>query len=126
MLRKFNPSGMPTSPAYSHGVEISAPSRMLFVSGQVGMLADGSVAEGVGEQVRAAIANLDTVLAESAMTRADVAKYTVFLIEGVSIDEYRAAMGPLLPSPPPACSLVFVKALASPAFLVEVEAIAVR
>ncbi|WP_240231449.1 RidA family protein [Devosia lacusdianchii] len=126
MLRKFNPSGMPTSPAYSHGVEITSPSRMLFVSGQVGMLADGSVAEGVGDQVRAAIANLDTVLAESGMSRADVAKYTIFLAEGVSIDDYRAAMGPLLPAPPPASSLFFVKALASPAFLVEIEAIAVR
>ena len=126
MLNKTNPAGLPTSPAYSHAVEVSAPARLLFISGQVGVLADGSIAQGIADQVRAVVANLDIVLGASGMTRADVAKYTIFLVEGVSIDAYRAAAGPLLPSPPPASSLVFVKALASPDFLVEIEAIAAR
>lgn len=126
MMRKFNPQGMPVSPAYSHGVEIATPGRMLFVSGQVGMLADGSIARGIEAQVRAVIGNLDKVLAEAGMSRADVVKYTIFLVEGVDIAAYRTAAGPLLPVPPPASSLVFVKALASPDFLVEIEAIAAR
>lgn len=126
MVRKFNPDGMTVSPAYSHGVEIATPARMLFVSGQVGALPDGSIAKGIAGQVQAAIANIDRVLAGADMSRADVVKYTIFLVAGVDIADYRAAAGPLLPAPPPASSLIFVQALASPDFLVEIEAVAMR
>ncbi|GLQ12431.1 hypothetical protein GCM10007913_43640 [Devosia yakushimensis] len=126
MVRKFNPDGMMVSPAYSHGVEIATPARMLYISGQVGALPDGSIAKGIEAQVQAVIANIDRVLAGADMTRADVVKYTIFLVAGIDINAYRAAAGPLLPVPPPASSLVFVQALASPDFLVEIEAVAMR
>ena len=124
MVRKFNPDGMTVSPAYSHGVEITTPARLLFVAGQVGALRDGSIAKGIEAQVQAVFANIDRVLTGAGMTRADVVKYTIFLVAGVDINAYRAAAGPLLPAPPPASSLIFVQALASPDFLVEIEAVA--
>ena len=126
MLRPFNPPGLPVSPAYSHGVEARGFERMVFVSGQVGRRSDGTTAIGMADQTRVAIDNLILVLADAGMTLADIAKLTIFLTDETQLDAFRAVRQAALPTPPPATSLVIVKALASPDFLVEIEAIAVR
>ncbi|HRP78247.1 MAG TPA: RidA family protein [Aquamicrobium sp.] len=124
MSRKFNPEGVPAPGFYSHGVEIVSPQRLVFVAGQVGVRADGSVAEGIGEQARVAVANLNAVLAAAGMDGSNIVKSTIYLTDESLMDGFAAAAGPLLPSPPPATTLVYVKALASPALLVEIEAVA--
>jgi len=124
MPRKFNPAGAPPSPFYSQGVEVEAGARLVFVSGQVGVRPDGSVPEGIGEQARAAIENLIAVLAAAGMTPSDIVKTTIYLTDEANFDGFTSAAVPLLAQPPAATTLVYVKALASPAFLVEIEAIA--
>lgn len=126
MLRPFNPEGLAASPAYSHGVEATASQRMVFVSGQIGMRADGSIAEGMAAQTELAIANIITVLADAGLGAGDIAKLTIFLTDETLLDEFRATRRAALPGTPPASSLVFVKALIRPELLVEIEAIAVR
>lgn len=126
MNRKFNPEGMNPPPFYSHGVEVQAGSRMVFVSGQVGMRPDGSVAEGIGEQVTVAIANLTAVLAAGGMTPADIVKTTIYLTDEADFEGFTGAAAPLLVQPPAAVTLVYVKALASPALRVEIEAVAAK
>ena len=126
MPRKFNPEGVPAPAFYSHGVEVASPQRLLFVAGQVGVKADGSVPEGIAEQTRVAIGNLNAVLAGAGMDNTDIVKSTIYLTDESLMEGFAAAGGPLLPSPPPATTLVYVKALASPALLVEIEAIAAR
>ena len=74
MTRKFNPEGMTPPPFYSHGVEVQAGARMVFVSGQVGVRRDGTVAEDIGAQAAVAIENLTAVLAAADMTPADIVK----------------------------------------------------
>ena len=124
MSRKFNPEGAPAPDFYSHGVEVVSPQRLVFVSGQVGVRADGSVAEGIAEQARVAIANLNAVLAAAGMDGSNIVKSTIYLTDESLMGEFAAAAGPLLPSPPPATTLIYVKALAFPALLCEIEAIA--
>lgn len=124
MLRKFNPEGAPAPAFYSHGVEVTSPQRLLFVAGQVGVKADGSVAEGIEEQTRVAIGNLKAVLAGAGMDISDIVKTTIYLTDESHMQGFAAAGGGLLPAPPPATTLVFVKALASPEMLVEIEATA--
>ena len=126
MPRKFNLEGAPASPFYSHGVEVEASARMVFVSGQVGVRSDGSVAEGIGEQTKAAIGNLNAVLATAGMDASDIVKTTIYLTDESNFDGFAAAGGPLLPQPPAATTLVYVKALASPTLLVEIEAVAAK
>lgn len=99
---------------------------MLFVSGQVGAKQDGSVPEGMKEQTKTAIANLNKVLADAGMGVDDIAKLTIYLTDESLLGEFMEAGGSVLPSPPPASTLLIVKALASPALLVEIEAIAVK
>lgn len=126
MLRKFNPAGLPAPVAYSQGVEATSFQKIVFVSGQVGVRADGSMAEGIQEQTRTAIANMNTVLADAGMDASNIAKATIYLTDESLLGDFMAAGGGLLPTPPPATTLLFVKALASPALLVEIEAIAVK
>jgi enamine deaminase RidA (YjgF/YER057c/UK114 family) len=94
---------------------------MLFISGQVGVRPDGSLAEGMSEQTSVAVGNLTAVLADAGIDTSDIVKLTIFLTdESLSEGIVEAGAG-LLPTPPPA-----VKALAAPALLVEIEAIAVK
>lgn len=126
MLRKFNPTGVSAPQFYSHGVEVQPTQRLLFISGQVGIRPDGSVAEGIAEQTRVAIQNLQAVLAAAQMDVADIVKSTIYLTDESLFEGFAAAGAPLVSSPPPATTLVYVKALASPALLVEIEAIAAK
>lgn len=110
---------------YSHGVEVKTPGRMLFVSGQVAIRDDGSVPESIEDQTRQVISNMTALLAEAGMTTGDVVKYTIYLTDEGHQPGFVSAAAGLLTLPPPAITLVIVKALADPKYLLEVEAIAV-
>lgn len=125
MLKRINPENMPVPVGYALAMEASAVQRTLFISGQVGVGADGKPAKGVRAQTEAATANLQSVLAAADMDISNVAKYTIFLTDENSVDEFFAGSKTLMPVPT-AATLVFVKGLASPDFLVEIEAIAVK
>lgn len=110
---------------YSHGVEVKTPGRMLFVSGQVAIHDDGSVPESIEDQTSQVISNMTALLGEAGMTTADVVKYTIYLTDERHQPGFVSAAAGLLTLPPPAITLVIVKALADPKYLLEVEAIAV-
>ena len=126
MFRHLNPAGIAAPGPYSHGVEASSIQRMLFISGQVGIRPDGNLAEGIGEQTRVAIQNLTAVLADADMDTSNLAKITIYLTDESSLGGFMEAGAGLLPVPPPATTLVYVKAHAAPPMLVEIEAIAVK
>lgn len=121
----INPPSVPAQPFYSQGISVSAAGRTLYVSGQVGMRPDGTPGEGIEEQARLAVANLEAVLAAAGMTSANIVKNTIYLTDAAHFEGFARAAGASLPSPPPATTLIIVKGLASPALLVEIEAIAV-
>ncbi|WP_309643345.1 RidA family protein [Phenylobacterium sp.] len=125
MLTAINLPDRPPHPAYSAAVEAKGAARTLYISGQVGAAADGSVPAGVGDQGKQAIANLNAVLAAAGMTNANIAKLTIYLTDAAQMGDFYGAAFATLPSPPPATTLLVVKALADPALLVEIEAIAV-
>ena len=124
MLKAINLSDRPAHPAYSQGMEVQGAARLLFISGQVGAGADGVVPASVGEQGKLAIANLNAVLAEAGLNNGHLVKLTICLTEAAHLQDFYAAAFGTLPSPPPATTLLIVKALADPALLVEIEGIA--
>ncbi|MBD2869090.1 RidA family protein [Paenibacillus arenilitoris] len=126
MLRKFNPPGMAASDVYNHGVDVTSIQRMLFVSGQVGVGPDGIPGQDIREQAELAIGNVYKVLAGADMEANDIVKTTIYLTDESLIGPFMEAGAGSLPTPPPATTLLIVKALASPALLVEIEAIAVK
>lgn len=125
MAQPINPAGWPPNPIYSQGMLVQAPRRTLYVSGQVGVGPDGQPAQGIVAQARAAIANLGAVLSEADMSTDNIVKLTIYLTDEASIPGFMEAGAGTLPVPPPAVTLLIVKGLASPALLVEIEAIAV-
>lgn len=125
MRTPVNPTGFPVNPAYSQGMLAPLGGRTLYISGQVGIGVDGKPAAGVGAQALAAIANLNAVLAEAGMTPDDLVKVTIYLTDASLMGEFMAAAAGTLPSPPPATTLLVVKALAMPELLIEIEGIAV-
>lgn len=125
MLTMINPAGYPVSPSYSQATEVRGAQRTLYISGQVGVDAKGYVGADIGEQARIAVANLDAVLAEAGMDKRNLAKVTIYLTDESLMPDFMEAAAYALPSPPPATTLLIVKALAAPPLLVEIEAIAV-
>lgn len=82
--------------------------------------------ESFAEQIDIVFAKIATALEAAELGMADLAKITAFLTDEADLADYRAAVARWLPAPPPASSLVFVRALILPALRVEVEAIALR
>lgn len=98
--------------------------NLIFCSGALGVDADFKLVEGgIAAQTRQAIANLETVLAQSGATLADVAKTTVWLTDLADFAAFNAAYAEAFGGHTPARSTV-TSALAIPGALVEIEAIA--
>jgi 2-iminobutanoate/2-iminopropanoate deaminase len=112
--------------AFSSGVE--APSgRMVYVSGQVSMDAEGNV---VGEgdikaQTEAVLEHVKTVVEEAGGGMEDIVKLTVFITDMGLYDEIHEVRRRYFREPFPASSMVEVSALIDPRLLIEIEAVAV-
>jgi enamine deaminase RidA (YjgF/YER057c/UK114 family) len=125
MRTALNPSSVAASPFYAQGIEVTNPTRTIYVSGQVGMDAAGSVPDGVGAQAVLAVANVHAVLAEAGLAPDAIVKVTIFLTDPAHVGPFMEAAASSLPVDPPATTMLVVQALTSPQLLVEVEAVAV-
>ncbi len=127
MATIYNPSSVaPPLGRYSHGVEVPAGARWLYISGQVGIQPDATLADGIEAQAAQAWANLVAILEAAEMSLADVVKVTSFLTHPDYIQAYRDARDRLEWSQNPASTLLIVAGLARPAMLIEIEAIAAK
>ena len=127
MRRHLSPSQLrPPFGRYHHAVGIERPQALLVVSGQLGLRPDGSVPEDPAEQAAAAFAAIDACLAEAGFSRADVLRLSAFITEPEYREPYMRVRDTWVADPPPASTLVIVKALALPACKVEIEATAGR
>jgi 2-iminobutanoate/2-iminopropanoate deaminase len=129
MLRPFNPTGM-VQPAsrYSQGVEVPPNARWLYISGQIGVAPDGSIAKGLEAQFIQAFENIGTVLAAAGMVKTDIVKLTIFVTEPGSetLGVYRRSRDLWMEGHAPVGTYLVVNGLASPDFLVEIEAVAAK
>jgi enamine deaminase RidA (YjgF/YER057c/UK114 family) len=125
MLKRANPPGAPTPASrYVQTVEVPAGLRTVHVSGQVGIDGEGRTVEGFEAQAEQALRNVIACLAHHGMGARDIVKLNVFLTRASDVAAWRAVRDRLLPDEPVASTLLVVAALAGPAWLVEVEAIA--
>jgi len=124
-ITHLNPESLHANPAFSQGTVIPAGSSIVVVGGQNGVGADGEVVgESIGAQTEQAFRNLIAVLAEAGALPADVAKLNIILVEGADLNEGFAAAMKVWGSQPTAVTVQFVRALARPDCLVEIDAIA--
>ena len=124
--RHFSPAGLPPPPGnYHHGVISSLPGRVLTLSGQLAIGLDGSVPDGIEAQTQRVFDAIDTCLREAEMSRADIVRLLVFLLDPADRPGYMAVRDRWVAEPAPASTLVFISALADPRCLIEVEATAI-
>ena len=108
--------------AYSHQVEISENEHILVLSGQVGMREDGTVPDDPIEQIDVALENILRNLQAAHMGVKDIVKLTYYLVGEIDIAKRRELVASKLQEHKPCSTLLYVAALASPVFKVEIEA----
>lgn len=107
---------------YSHAVEITGARRWLHISGQVGIRPDGEVPQAAEAQIEQAWQNVLALLQAADMTPQDLVKVTAFLVRPDDLASYRTIRDRMLQGAEPAGTLLIVAGLASPDWLVEIEA----
>jgi 2-iminobutanoate/2-iminopropanoate deaminase len=126
MNKAFSPATVAAPTGYSHGVELGAGARIVYVAGQVGTAPDGSIAKDIRGQATQAWKNIENVLAAAGMEMKDIVKVTAFLTRKEDIAGYREVRGRALGELKPASTLLVIAGLAREDFLVEVECVAAK
>lgn len=122
----LNPPTMHRNPAFSQGVLVENPSRLLVIGGQNGADASGQLVEGgFGAQTRQALRNVLEVLKAAGGSQEHVIKLTIYIVAGESIEEGFRASQEVWGYHATAISGLFVAGLGRPGALVEIEALAV-
>jgi 2-iminobutanoate/2-iminopropanoate deaminase len=109
---------------YSHAVEVPGGSRLLYISGEVGVLPDGTVPDTIEAQAEACWRNIIAILAEAGMGIRDLVKITTYLVRPEDVGVAGAARARHFGEARPGSATIIVKALVDPAWLIEIEAVA--
>jgi enamine deaminase RidA (YjgF/YER057c/UK114 family) len=126
-VRALNPPEIaPPVGAYSQAILTQGAGRTLYIAGQVGLQPDGQLAEGFEAQAEAAWKNIVAVLAAAGLGPQDLVKVTTFVTDPAHLALFGPVRTRYLGTARPASTLVVVRALARPEWLVEVEAVAWR
>ncbi len=112
--------------SYTHQIEIAGNERVLILSGQVGIREDGSVPEDPIEQIDVALENVFRNLRAANMDVKDIVKLTYYLVGEMDTTKRRELTASKLRGHKPCSTLVYVAALASPIYRVEIDAWASR
>lgn len=126
-VQYLNPPGLLHSPALSQAVVVEQPARAVYVGGQNGVDASGTVVGDLAKQTARAVDNARIALAAADGHLSDVISWTVAVVAGEDLRAGYGAMQPALAgrNAPPIVTVVLVAGLAVPGALVEISAIAV-
>jgi enamine deaminase RidA (YjgF/YER057c/UK114 family) len=125
MTEFISPDTLPTPPGYSQIAVVPAGTRLVYISGQVGMRPDGKIVLGMEAQTRLTFENLGHALDAAGASWGDVVKLTYFVLDVRELPVIREVRNQFVDTErPPASSLFQVPALFLPDVLIEVEAIA--
>jgi len=112
-------------PPVSHYCHVVRAGNLIWVSGAIGVAADGSVPEDVGAQMELALASIDACLTAAGASAMHVVKVNVYLTDINDRARVNPARQRYFGEHRPASTLVGVTALVLPGAKVEIEATAV-
>ena len=125
-IEHLNPEGMAKNPAFSQAVVVTGAQKMIFVCGQNGVKADGTMAGSTTrEQSEQAMRNVITALEAAGASRENVTRLGIYMVQGQDVREGFAAAQEVWGMHATAITGFFVASLARPDALVEIEATAV-
>ncbi len=109
---------------YSHVAKVG---NTLYIAGQVAQDVEGNLV-GKGDfetQARQAYTNLKNIVEEAGGNVKNIVKMTTFLTHHNYVEAYRRVRNEFFSDPFPPNTLLMIESLASPDYLIEVEAVAV-
>jgi|SRR5512142_2859853 enamine deaminase RidA (YjgF/YER057c/UK114 family) len=81
VVRHINPEGLHRSPAFSQAVVVEQPAKTIYIGGQNGVDATGTVVgPTVGEQALQAFRNLATILASEGAGLANIVHWRIAVV----------------------------------------------
>lgn len=123
-LRPLTGDGSPpVEGSYPQAVEVTGATRWLYLSGQIPVAPDGSLAADFRGQCDQVWANVETQLTAAGMTRDNLVKVTTFLADREHALENREARLKWLDGRQPALTVI-VTGLFEAGWMVEIEAVA--
>jgi enamine deaminase RidA (YjgF/YER057c/UK114 family) len=120
----LNPEGLHPAPGFSHITIAPAGKRTAHLAGQVALAPDFAVIGGddLGEQTKAAMANVGIALEEIGAGWSDVVRRTIYTLHPTEYEAITAAIEEVQGSTEhPAQTIVGVTGLAVPGLLIEIE-----
>ena len=126
-MKTLNPDDV-VKPAsnYAQGVIRSAAAERIVISGQLGLRPDGTLEEGLEAQMERAWSNVFAVMAAGGFDKENLLRATISVTLPGQVALYRAVRDKMLAGHLCANTYIEISALAAPAFLVEIEAEAVK
>jgi enamine deaminase RidA (YjgF/YER057c/UK114 family) len=124
--RFINPQALSRPPGYSHVVEVTAPGRIVYIAGQLGVDRDGKVVGDFRRQAVQTFENLKTALAAVGAQFRHVVKLNNYLVDRAHLPTFREVRdGYLAENDRPASTTIAISGLAREGALIEIEAVAV-
>lgn len=124
-----SPEGLFQSKIYSQAVTVRGAGKTIYIGGQNAVNARGEIV-GRGDlkaQTKQALENIRTILASEGATFENIVKLSIYMVQGCHPREGLAAfqetVGALKNKP--LITVLFVPGLSNPAFLIEIDGIAV-
>src|SRR5437868_3763 len=124
--RFINPQGLSKPPGYTHVVEATAPARLVYIAGQLGIDRDGKLSSDFRLQAVQTFENLKTALAEVGGQFQNVVKLNNYLVDLKYLPTFRQVRDSYLADANrPASTTIGISGLAREGALLEIEAVAV-
>lgn len=126
-ISRLQPAGLVASPAFSHVTVVPSGATTIYVGGQNGVDAAGTlVSDDIAEQSGRALDNAALALRAAGATLTDVVQWTVLIAADADLEAAYRAIAPRLAGAdaPPLVTAARVAGLGVPGALIEISAIA--
>ncbi len=124
-IRFINPQALGKPPGYTHVVEITAPGRIVYIAGQLGIDREGKLGSDIRRQAVQAFENLKNALAAVGADFRHVVKFNNYLVDRAHLPIFREVRDSYLPANNrPASTTIAISGLARDGALIEIEAVA--
>lgn len=126
-MRIINPENVvkPAS-SYAQGIVHGAAAERIVIAGQLGLLPDGVMEDGLEAQMERAWSNVFGVMAAADFDKTTLIRATIYVTVPGQVSFYRKVRDKMLEGHLCACTYLEISALAAPEFLVEIEGEGIR
>ena len=128
-VQYLNPEGLSKNPAFTNVITVTGPVKTIYIGGQDAVDASGAIVgrDDIRLQTEQVFKNLQTALDAAGAALEHIIKWNIYVVEGQPIQPafeiFQRVWGRR--ANPPAITVAFVSGLVNPAFLLEIDAIAV-